>query len=317
MELRKYSTDLFEEWNELVEKSKNGTFLIDRNFMDYHSHRFNDCSLLFYHKNKPVACLPACYNNIDRNVYSHQGLTYGGLIMDKMLSTSHVLDIFSSSIDYYRQTFNAENLIYKPIPHIYHKYPSEEDLYALYINKAKLHTRSISSTINLKDTISITESRKSGLRKAYREKLIFSESNDIDSFWEILNESLNKYHSVSPVHTTSELYMLKERFSKKIKLFSVTDPQYNMLAGTLIFDCDKTIHTQYIASSDLGKSMGALDFLLYELITNVYKDREYFDFGISTENGGLYLNNGLIFQKEGFGGRGISYDSWIINLHNS
>ena len=111
MELRKYSTDLFEEWNELVEKSKNGTFLIDRNFMDYHSHRFNDCSLLFYHKNKPVACLPACYNNIDRNVYSHQGLTYGGLIMDKMLSTSHVLDIFSSSIDYYRQTFNAENLI--------------------------------------------------------------------------------------------------------------------------------------------------------------------------------------------------------------
>ena len=318
MKLIKYSSDLFDDWNNLVENSKNGTFLINRNFMDYHSSRFLDCSLLFYHKNKLIACLPANYNKNENIVYSHQGLTYGGLIMNKNICISQVLDIFSIAIDYYKHTYKANSLIYKPTPHIYHKYPSEEDLYALYVNEAKLHTRSISSTIPLKSAIiPMTESRKSGLRKAKRANLTIDESEDINSFWNILNETLNKNHSVSPVHSSTELQLLKERFPEKIKLFTVTDAECNILAGTLIFDCDKTIHTQYIAANDRGKSVGALDYLLNEIINNQYKNCVFFDFGVSTENGGLYLNNGLIFQKEGFGGRGISYDSWIINLRNS
>jgi hypothetical protein len=40
-----------------------------------------------------------------------------------------------------------------------------------------------------------------------------------------------------------------------------------------------------------------------------YKDYPYFDFGRSTENAdGSGLNEPLVFQKEGFGARGLCYD---------
>ncbi len=43
-----YSINRKETWDAFVQASKNGTFLLQRNFMDYHSDRFFDCSLLIY-----------------------------------------------------------------------------------------------------------------------------------------------------------------------------------------------------------------------------------------------------------------------------
>ena len=60
--------------------------------MDYHSDRFNDHSLLFYHKEKLVALLPA--NEKEKDVHSHQGLTYGGLIISEHTNAQTVLNIF-------------------------------------------------------------------------------------------------------------------------------------------------------------------------------------------------------------------------------
>ena len=36
-EIRRYSADKADEWNAFVATSKNGTFLFDRRYMDYHS----------------------------------------------------------------------------------------------------------------------------------------------------------------------------------------------------------------------------------------------------------------------------------------
>ena len=83
-----------------------------------------------------------------------------------------------------------------------------------------------------------------------------------------------------------------------------------VVAGALVYDMGSVVHTQYLASSDYGKQYGALDLLLRYLITQEYADRTYFDFGVSTENGGSYLNEGLIFQKEGFGARSVVYDTY-------
>jgi hypothetical protein len=60
--------------------------------------------------------------------------------------------------------------------------------------------------------------------------------------------------------------------------------------------------------------MGALDLLFHELINNYYVDYPIFDFGQSTEQNGNYLNGGLIFQKEGFGGRGAVYETYRYTL---
>ena len=82
------------------------------------------------------------------------------------------------------------------------------------------------------------------------------------------------------------------------------------MAGTLVYETAKVVHTQYISASPEGKAKGALDMLFDHLVNDVYVGSRYFDFGKSTEDGGRYLNESLIFQKEGFGGRGVCYDTY-------
>ena len=89
-EVRRYTPDKASEWNRFVAQSKNGTFLFDRRFMDYHADRFEDCSLMVYRQGALYALLPA---NIKNDVlFSHGGLTYGGLIMSRHISTLQVME---------------------------------------------------------------------------------------------------------------------------------------------------------------------------------------------------------------------------------
>ena len=69
MKIVRYTSDLLPIWNQIVADSKNGTFLFDRRFMDYHQARFTDCSILFLKGDKPVACLPANYSEQDSTIY--------------------------------------------------------------------------------------------------------------------------------------------------------------------------------------------------------------------------------------------------------
>lgn len=309
-----YSNNMYDDWNTFVSNSKNGTFLFDRHFMEYHSDRFVDCSIVFKEKNKIIACFPANFSVAEQIVYSHQGLTYGGLVMGMKMTSCQVMEAFRMISNYYADNFCAKSIVYKPVPHIYAKYPSEEDLYVLFRMSAKLISRGISSTIPLAAPLAFTESRKGGLRKADREHLRFVVGGDMEVFWNILDGVLYECHSVHPVHSISELNLLCGYFPENIKLFSVYSSDGNMLAGTLVFDFGDVVHTQYIAASKAGKASGALDLLIYTLVSDIYSGRKYFDFGISTECGGTVLNEGLIFQKEGFGGRGVCYDTYEIML---
>ena len=41
IEVTRYTARQSAEWNEFVERSKNGTFLFHRSYMDYHADRFD------------------------------------------------------------------------------------------------------------------------------------------------------------------------------------------------------------------------------------------------------------------------------------
>ena len=74
---------------------------------------------------------------------------------------------------------------------------------------------------------------------------------------------------------------------------------------------------QYIAASDAGCALGALDWLFAQLLSQaavLFPHVRYFDFGTCNEQDGRYLNEGLIFQKEGFGARAICYDTYCMGL---
>ncbi len=80
-----------------------------------------------------------------------------------------------------------------------------------------------------------------------------------------------------------------------------------------MFVYDNVVHTQYLAANDYARENGGLDLVISNLL-DVFKDKKYFDFGISTEEMGQFLNEGLMAQKEGFGGRVVAYQTWEIEL---
>ena len=124
MQIVRYTKEYKDAWDTFVDKSKNGTFLLKRNFMEYHSDRFRDCSFLFFEGNKLLALLPANINEDTYTLYSHQGLTYGGLLLSREIMACQVLQLFDELLAYLHENLQVEKLIYKPIPHIYHNYPS-------------------------------------------------------------------------------------------------------------------------------------------------------------------------------------------------
>ena len=93
--VKRYQESDYAHWNAFISEAKNATFLFHRDFMDYHKDRFEDYSLMVYKNEKLVAVLPA--NRVENVVYSHQGLTYGGLVYGEKLKLASVILIFQSN----------------------------------------------------------------------------------------------------------------------------------------------------------------------------------------------------------------------------
>lgn len=311
MEIIKYTHLFKDDWNSFVKVSKNSHFFFHRDYMEYHSNKFEDFSLIVLdQKRKIVALLPA---NIKGNIlYSHQGLTFGGFLTDDKIKTETMLQVFKTLREYLKKE-NIQKIIYKCIPYIYHAIPAEEDSYALFRNDAKLFRRDVTTTIYLSEKIKYQEQRKRAIKRAVKSNLQFEESKDFKSYWVILEATLSAQHGAKPVHTVNEIEKLVILFPENIKLF-IAKNENEMLGGVLVFENSQIVHTQYLANSVIGRDLGALDFVIDKLINDTYKDKKYFDFGISNENNGEFLNIGLISQKEGFGARAVVHDFYELEV---
>ena len=309
-EIRKYSPDKADDWNQFVAQSKNGTFLFDRRYMDYHSDRFHDYSLMVYRRDKLYALLPA--NEDNATFCSHQGLTYGGLVMNEKATAAEVVGIFKSLNELLRKE-HFQRVLYKPTPWIYHKQPAEEDLYAIVEFCGATVSRGLSSTISRECRNKWYRIRECGARHARQRNLVVEESEDYHPFWTILTRNLQERYGLNPVHTVEEMELLHARFPNNIRLFVVKEGEQT-IGGSVLYISDRVVHSQYIAASAYGKEVHALDLLFQEVVNQALQTHAYFDFGISTEKHGTYLNEQLIYQKEGFGGRGICYDwyEWTL-----
>lgn len=308
--IKKYTQDLAGEWNSFVEKTKNGTFLFNRNYMDYQSERLQDNSLLIYYNDKLYTVLPA--NRVGDVLYSHQGLTYGGFIMSERVTATNMIRIFEL-LNKYLKDNGISRVIYKPVPLIYHLIPAQEDLYALFKVNARIVERNISSTIYQNSKIKFSRLRRRGISKAQSNNLVISESEDYAGFWNILTKNLMERHHVKPVHSLNEISSLHSLFPDNIKLYLAYKDD-TLLAGVVVYITKQVIHPQYCSANLMGKELGALDFIYDYLINTEYVDVPVFDFGRSTEKNGCHLNEGLIFQKEGFGARGVIYDTYEYKL---
>lgn len=309
-EIKRYSSADKETWNTYVAQARNATFLMDRNYMDYHSDRFKDHSLMFYKNGKLYALLPSNQNG--DTLYSHGGLTYGGLMIDKHATAADIMQLFKD-LNEYLKTNGIHKVYYKPIPWIYQQIPSEEDLYALvYVCQARLAVRNIASVIDMSHPLKWSRDRHYGANKACTDGIIVEESEDFAAFWKILEDNLMRTYQAKPVHTLEEMQLLKSRFPDLIKLY-VAKKNAETLGGSLLYITPQVVHSQYISATPEGKHSHAIDAIFRQILKSLkenHPDCRYFDFGTSNEQQGKVLNTSLIYQKEGFGGRGVVYDTY-------
>ena len=312
--IRRYYPEDAGVWDEFVDNSRNGTFLFKRGYMDYHSDRFHDCSWMAFKGNKLLALLPA---NIDSEMtlHSHQGLTYGGWILPPAhLDGADLLEIFRTSIQIWREE-GIVRLDYKPVPWIYASRPSDEDIYALFRLGARQTEVNLSSTIDLQAPIHYNKLRKRALKTASKLSFKIVEMEDAVRFMAVVEECLIERHEAAPVHSASEIELLRNRFPKNIKLFGI-EYQEEIAAAVMIFDTGAVAHAQYIATTSLGRELNLLTPLFDWLIRNRYSGHRYFDFGTSNENHGYYLNEGLLRQKFSYGATGVAYQRFELDLQH-
>ncbi|MBQ7905385.1 MAG: GNAT family N-acetyltransferase [Spirochaetaceae bacterium] len=308
--IKQYSSEDFDRWNVFVKTAKNSLFMHDRNFMEYHADRFEDNSLLFYDDDELIALLPA--NKNDESLISHGGLTYGGFITNAKMKQYKMLECFDVLKEYMTKN-SFSSFVYKIIPYCYYTNPAQEDLYALFINNAQILKIEPASVIDFRYPIKLPKGRKAQISRAKREGVVIELSEDFETFIELENSVLSEHHNTKAVHTGEELELLHSRFPNNIKLYSA-NYEGNMIAGAVVFIYDNVIHTQYLAANDIAREIGALDLCISEIISKYSTSKQFLDFGISTENGGRVLNNGLISQKEGFGARTLVYQTWKMKV---
>ena len=301
MRIERYTPAHALQWNDFVKTSKNGFFMFDRGYMDYHADRFQDHSLMVYEPSgKLLALLPA--NEREGVLYSHQGLTFGGFITGKKMRCPLMLEVFEALMVYLRKN-GFTKMLYKAIPFFYHQQPAQEDIYALFRHDAKQVRVDASSTIDYTGRrYPFSSSRKSGLKKAGENGLKIVENTDFTTFFAIMNDVLEQKYETSATHSAEEMALLHSRFPNNITLHACMQGK-EMLSGIITYETESAVHTQYIGSTDEGKALGAADLLLDTLINRRYETKAYFDFGISTEEAGRVLNASLIDQKEGTGAR--------------
>lgn len=281
--------------------------------MEYHSDRFEDYSLLVLKKEKVVALLPA--NISSKTVFSHQGLTYGGVVFHKKTKLKEAALIFSSILQFLNEA-GIEKLHLKMLPKIYNLLPSDEMDYLLFTTSAKIVRTDVLSVIDNQNPLKIAANRLEGLKKAEKNKLRIVEENEFKVFWEnILIPNLTLRHQAKPLHSLNEIVKLAENFPKNIIQFNVYK-ENEIVGGATIFETETVAHVQYISANEDKQQLGTLDFLFEFLITKRFNEKRFFDFGTSNENQGRNVNEGLLYWKECFGARSIALPFYEVKTAN-
>jgi len=310
LSVTQYDASCKADWDQFVDAGKNATFMFRRDYMDYHADRFNDHSLVVRKDEQIVGLLPANLRDAG-TLCSHQGLTYGGFVLRRDATLTTAVEIAQASLAYLHAK-GIDTLVYKRLPRFYSTLPDDEIDYALFLLDAKLARRDCSLVIACADRLPVRRDKKNKINKGRRAGLTLSEEKTFAPFWrDVLEPRLMERFGVKPVHTLDEITQLATKLPQHIKQYSVYAGS-EIMAGVTIYETPTVAHMQYSAVTAEGERRSALDFLVDWLISQRYKDKRFFDFGICNERDGRAVNHGLLQSKEGFGARSMVHDFYTI-----
>lgn len=279
--------------------------------MDYHKERHSDRSLIVYANDVPSMLLVASSDANDENhLIGHGGLTFGGFVQRDSLRQIATIEAIQAVMTHLGRA-GVTRLSVKSTPALFKKVQGSETDYGLWKSGFRVVKRAVSSAIQLDAESQISSSKLRYFKAAQRHGLKV-EFVSVDRFYPMLVEVLQSRHGLSPVHSAAELNALHERFPREIRVRCAVH-QNEVLAGTVLFQFGDVWHTQYLACSDAGKGLHALDFLLVDSIREAsLSGARLFSFGSSMD--GTEINEGLLRQKESFGGRTILLDTLEADL---
>lgn len=305
-EILPYSPDMESRWDRFVmENSMNGTFLQTRKFLNYHPEgRFLDASFIVEKSGIIVAAIPGC--RIGDQFISHQGSTFGGPVISKdFYAGNKILEIVKTIDKYITQNFKEIKL--KPTAPIFASMPTDLLDYALEHEGYQRHTELSCYTAITQDVDPLKYCKREcrhNFRLTEKLNLTYGEipDSEMETFYEHLVLSKAR-HNTKPVHTLDELRNLKQRFPKELLFRGVwKDSVY--LSGMMIFHFEqaKVFHFQYLAPDDTQRDTNATTALFINAMREATRSGcKKFSWGISTEDGGAYLNENLYRFKESFG----------------
>lgn len=311
--IEQFSPGMTSQWDSFVDQNNHESILLHRSYMDYHSDRFQDHSLLAFQGGNILAILPA--NLEEECLISHQGLTFGGIIFAANLKPSHALQVLAEFLKYLCNK-NIKYLVYKQPPCIYSKTSREELEYAFFLMNLSPYRVDTALTIDYSARLPVQQRRMRAVKKAIKSNVLIEEDSEFNSFWdEVLIPNLATKYRVRPVHSLNEITRLAAANKGKIRQFNAYIDSA-IVAGVTIFETNTVAHAQYISSTDHGRKSGAIDLLFYHLIEDVFSDKMYFNFGIANENEGKLVNKGLWQWKEGFGSSIFAHKFYKISTES-
>lgn len=318
MKARRFLPDDAERWDEFCAHAHGATFLHSRRFLSYHGGRFVDQSIIIERAGEWLGIIPAARHPAEHDVVvSHPGITYGGVLHHGRLRGGEMLAALSAAAPLWRAG-GFSRLQYKAVPHIYQRAPAQEDLYALFRAGARRYRCDLSSCIDLHNRLPVSERRRRARAKALRVGARITSGNEhMRALWDVLEGNLRRKHHTRPVHTFEEITTLAIHFPDRLRVIAALVGG-NIEAGILLFLTDTVAHAQYIASSERGHEVNALDLVFESAIEESrLGGKRYFDFGISTESQGHALNEGLNRFKNEFGAGGVVHEFYEWDLRSN
>lgn len=313
--VRSYGPEDAETWDAFCSEALQGTLLHSRRFLSYHGDRFRDLSLILDEDNAPVGLFPAAEQpGAPDSVTSHPGITYGGILHRGRLQGDRMISALQAIANHYAD-LGFRRLLYKVVPAFYYRAPAADDVYALFRLGAEKVRCDLSSTIDLSHRLPVGRRRRRGLKQGQRAGLsIVNGPQHIPELWAVIEETLARRHGVRPVHSLAQITLLAASFPEEIRC-TCAALNGRILAGTILFLTPVAHHAQYIASSPEGNALSALDTVFDHCIAAAQDAGvRWFDFGISTEQMGQALNDGLYTFKSEFGGGGTVHEFYELTL---
>ena len=312
--IEKYGIEKFEQWDEFVENSVNGTIFHTRRFINYHpDDKFEDHSLMFFEKDKLLALFPAVIieKNVNKVLKSHPGTSYGGLVFKKNLPLDKTFGIINK-LENYAFKNDAKQIEFRNSPKIYYSYPVDQYDFALVRKNYLREDEELSTYYYLPDLTGredmdiltdFSSNTRRNIKRAFKNNLIFTEirsKKEISCFWDLLKTNLKK-HNTEPVHSKEEINWLVDELKNEVNIYGVYKDT-KLAAGLMVLRINKlAAHIFYsVIDYDLQETR-ALNLCVFSLMKKLATDGfKYLNYGISTEDGGKYINKGLFKFKEGF-----------------